>query len=378
MLNTIHLFRVRVFECTRAKQRQSFQTDVTRTVPIRIVGVTTRLADKLALCLAVCLGCVSTLAAPLGGEGRVDPQEWNSGHPRLVGDQLSQLGERPAMQLGPFPLPCPDPRPDSTEILDGNRSIRALCGLDYAFGNNVIGVAGKKTFTPISLFEEAARGLGSLALKFSPERPVAVPYFVEFAAGIGHSVGIKGDFDNSHVNTETVNSFDFLVFGNVHGDVQEPLSFAENQVGLTARISKQGALLFSADKRHLGPSFECPNTYGGSGQIQRQNAGIIGDTAVLAKDTLNLLVEFVGVNHLGIEQADDLCGERKFVPDLAVEKLVHRVTTKLFQVPSQLREPVGRIVHRLQSIAQSHLLFWSWKQFNLDGQFQREQYISNT
>ena len=39
--------RVRVFECTRAKQRQSFQTDVARAVVVRIIGVTARLAGEL-------------------------------------------------------------------------------------------------------------------------------------------------------------------------------------------------------------------------------------------------------------------------------------------------------------------------------------------
>ena len=188
---------------------------------------------------------------------------------------------------------------------------------------------------------------------------------------------IFSDIYNSHVHAKHINSFNLFFFWHFDGDVQKPFSVAEDQIRFTTRIGKQCPLLFTADKRHLGSTSESPDTHRRRNQIQRKDSGVVRNTAVLTKYALNFLVEFVGIRHFRVEQADNLRRQRELVSDLAIETLVKRKTTKLLHFPSQLREAVGGGICSLQSLAQGVRLFWRRLQFNLDSQFQLGQYTSN-
>ena len=361
--------RVWVVVSTRAKQLQAFQPDVARTVRIRIGRVVTLLADKLGLRFPVCLFGVSTLTASAGSISRVNLDQRNTGSFGLVGQKASKLREAPAMQSCPFSSSGPDPRSNASQFLDGNSTIRAFGGLDYAFGNCMINVASKVCLALAAFLQETFGGLCSFALQLSAKGAVAIANLIQMGARIVRSIGVVGNLHDSHVHSETVHGLDLFVFGNVHCDAQKPFALAENQVGLTARVCEQSALLLAADKRHLRSPVERPDTHGRRNQIQRQDAGIVGDAAVLAKDPLNLLVQLVGVNHLGVEKADDLSGQRELVTNLAVVGFVERKATELFRVPSQLREAVRRAVDCFQRGTQGICLFWSRQQFNLDSKF---------
>jgi len=360
--------RVWVVENTRAQKLQAAKPDVFGTVSVCIIRMVARLANKLGLRLPVCFLRVPTLAALTGGISRIDLNQRNTCYRALVGQKSSKLSEAPAMQPCPLPLSGPDPRPDAGQFLDGNSTVRAFRGLDYAFGNCVINVAGEIRLAFAALFQKTLCGLGSLALQFAPKGSVPVANLVQMGAGVVRSVRIVGNLHDAHVHPKNINRLDLLVLRDINGDIQKPLPFAENQVGLAARIGKQSALPLAADKRHLGASVERPDTHSGWNQVQRKDTSIVGDASVLTEDPLNLLVQLVCVNHLGVEKAHDLSGQRKFVPNLTVESFVERKSAKLLRVPSQLRETIGRTVHSLNRLTQGRRLLRRWQQFNLDSQ----------
>jgi len=174
--------RVRVIESTRAQQLQAFQPDVACAVPVGIDREATLLTAELGLRLPVPLFRVTALIASPGGIPRVNPDQWNAGQRGLVGEERPKLREGPAMQLRPFPLSGPCPRPNAFEVFDGYRPICALRGLDYAFGNYVVLVGGESSFLQAPLLQEPLGGLGALALELPPQGEVAMANLVQAPA----------------------------------------------------------------------------------------------------------------------------------------------------------------------------------------------------
>jgi len=361
--------RVRVVECTRASQCDALQPHISRTVRIRMGRMAARLANKAVSRLPVCLLRVTALTARLAGKSRVNPQQRNASAGALVSQKGTQLCERPTVQLCPLALLSPDPRSNASEFFNGDHPICAFGERDYASRNCVIGVGCETRLLATALLQEPASRLRSYALELFAKCAVAMANLVQFCAAIFVSIRISRYFSDTKVDPQNVHGLDLFVFGNVHCDVQKPLSLAENQVGLAARIGKQSTLLLTAHKGHLGATAKRPDTNRRRNQIQRQNARVVGDAAVLAEDALNLLVQLVGVHNLCVEQTHDLSGQRKLIANLPIVGLVEREAAKFLRVPSKLGQAVRRAVDRLQRGAQSVCLFGRWQQFNLDSQF---------
>jgi len=360
---------VRVVESTRASHRQTFQSDVGRTVRIRMGRMAARLANKAVSRLPVCLLRVTALTARLAGKSRVNPQQRNASAGALVFQKGTQLCERPTVQLCPLALPSPNPRSDAGEFFNGDHSICAFGERDYASRNCVIGVGCETRLLATALLQEPASRLRSYALELFAKCAVAMANLVQFCAAIFVSIRIRRYFSDTKVDPQNVHGLNLFVLRHVNSDVQKPLSLAENQVGLAARIGKQSTLLLAAHKGHLLAPTKRPDAYSGRREVQAEDTSIVGDAAVLTEDPLNLLVQLVGVNDLGVEQADDLGGQRELVSNLTVVGLVERESAKLLRVPSQLRKAIGGAVHCFQRGTQGIRLNWRWQQFNLDSQF---------
>jgi hypothetical protein len=369
--------RVRAVESARAQELQAAKPDVIGTVSVSIFRMATRFADKLGLRFSVCLFSVTALAALSAGISRIDLDQWNTCHRALVSQKASKLSEAPIMQPCPFPLSGPDPRSNAGQFLYGNSTVRAFCGLDDAFGNCVIYVAGKIRLSPAALPQKTLGGFRSFALQLAAKGSIAIANLVQVGTGIIRSIRVVGDLHDAHIHTQTVNSFDLPVLWDFDSYIQEPLSFSKDQVELSARIRKQRALFLTTNKRYLGSTSESPDAYRRSNQAQRQDAGIIGNAAVFSENTLNFSVELVSIRDLGVEQADNLSGQWKLVSNLTVKGFVQREAAKLLHVPSQLRQAIGRAVHSFQCIAQSLRLFWRRQQFNLHSQFHCKNLFSN-
>lgn len=368
---------VRVVESTRASQCQTFQPDVGRAVFVSASSVTARFANKAISGLSVCLFRVAALTALAGRIERVNPQERNTGQLCLVVEHPAQLGKRPAMQLRPLALTSPDPRSDACQFLDGNHSIRAFCERDYASRNCVVRVFGEALLLAAALLQQSLGRLRADALELAAKRAVAMANLIELCSAVFVPVRVGTNVDDTHVHAKHINSFNLFFFWHFDSDVQKPFVVAEDQIRFTTRIGKQCPLLFTADKWHLGATLDRPDTYRRRNQIQRKDSGVVRNTAVLAKYTLNFLVELVGIRHFRVEQADNLRRQRELVSDLAIETLVKRKPAKLFRFPSQLRKAVSGSIGRLQSLTQCVHLFGRRLQFNLDSQFQLGQYTSN-
>lgn len=365
---TSNLLRVWVVESTRAKQRVPFQAHVTRSVFVRMDSVATSLAHKTISRLAVCFLGVAALAATLGSVTRVNGDQLYACELRFVGEESTQLGEGPTMQLCPLALSSPDPRANTTQVLKGDSTVRAFCERDDASRNYMVRIGGEPTLLTVALLQQPTRGLRFFPLELATQRPISEPNFVQFGSAVFVPVAIGSDLHDAQVHAEAIDGSVFPFFRNLHGDIQEPLIPAKNQVGLAPLVNEQCAGIGSADERNLGATGHRPDAHRGFRQLDGEHAGIVSDAAVLAKRASSFLIEFVGICHLGDEQASRLGREREAVPNLAIVEFVQWEAPEFFGLPREFGKPVASGVDGFQRDAQPNRLFGRWEQFDLDSQ----------
>ena len=103
------------------------QSDVFSRVDIGVRRVSAGAAKELGLTATVGFFDMSTARALLAGVFRVHQDDRNTGQPRLVVDELPQLGETPiAVPRSLFGSSSPGPRADARQVFQGNRAVRAL------------------------------------------------------------------------------------------------------------------------------------------------------------------------------------------------------------------------------------------------------------
>ena len=366
---TSNYLRVRVVESTRASQCDAFQPHISRTVRIRMGRMAARLANKAVSRLPVCLLRVTTLTALLARVARINLNEIYSRQLRFVGKKSSQLSERPTVQLCPLALLSSYPLADSIQLLYGDSAFGAFGERDDASRNYMVRIGRKPLFLAAALLQKSISRLRADTLQLATKCSIAVANLIEFCATVFVAVRVHGDFHDAEVNAQNVNSLNLFFFRHFNRDIQKPLLLTQNQVGLATRIGEQDPLLVTADKRHLSATIDRPDTYRGGNQVQGQDARIIGDAAMLAKRALNFLIQLVAVGNFGVQQAHDLSRQRKLIAYLPVKNLVERKPSKLFLIPSQLRQAIASGVCSLQSFTQGQRLLWSRQQLNLDSQF---------
>lgn len=83
----------------------------------------------------------------------------------LVENLLAQIVKRPAMQLAALLPVSPDPRADTFQIFEGNRSLRAFGFQHELLADNVIHVVGKAGFFTATFLKQALGRLCALALQ---------------------------------------------------------------------------------------------------------------------------------------------------------------------------------------------------------------------
>src|SRR5690606_6377178 len=84
---------------------------------------------------------MSTARALLAGVFRVRQDDRNTGQPRLVVDELPQLGETPiAVPRSLFGPSSPGPRANPRQVFQGNRAVRALSFRNETLADRVVDV----------------------------------------------------------------------------------------------------------------------------------------------------------------------------------------------------------------------------------------------
>ena len=271
------------------------------------------------------------------------------------------------MQTSPLRSSSPYPAADTLQFLEGNTASGALGNGNYFFGNLVIDVGGKPALFDPALAQEPFGALGAFGLQITAQPAVTRSGAVKLPACVALAVAGLSDSNHADINADKIRDLENFRGWLLYGSEQEPFAIAVHEVRFAALKFEKRSVAIAADERNLLATAQSPNVYALC--VPRQDAQIISNRAVSAEHTLHLSVKLVSVGNLRNESYDNLRRKRKFVAHPGVTKTVNGELTKLFRIPRQLADAIGRSISRLKRRKQDLGLFGRGQQLHLRGQF---------
>ena len=136
---------------------------------------------------------VSTSAAFSRSIAWINQHEQHSGQGRFIGDKEPELREGPTMQNRPLLAPSPDPKPNTPEVLQDNRPLRAFSASNNLLRDYVIGVSGKTSLFTGKLLQTSFSRASLLLLQFGPQAAATVTNRTSLTAAVALTIRIGSD-----------------------------------------------------------------------------------------------------------------------------------------------------------------------------------------
>lgn len=302
---------------------------------------------------------------------RVNKYKLDPSHPGLVGDELSQLRERPRGKLASLRLSSPNTFTDASQFLHGNTATGAFGLRNQSLGDGVVNVASKAAFLPLTLLEEPSGCLGVLLLEPGPEFSVTLTDTVDLTPREGLTIRVIGDIHDPKVNPEEV----FRVSGGrlVHltDSVQIEAAVVVDEVSFSLAGFEELSLSFSGQEGDL-----CPTRYSPNGDviwIVTQDAIIIGNGAPRPERSPDLAIQFIGIGYLRDAADNHLSCEGETGSHFMVGELVELILTPSLSIPGYLRDIITGSIGLLHSLKERLSLFWRRLKFNVRDNFHKLQ-----
>lgn len=230
---------------------------------VGVLLVAACLAPELGLALPIGACAMTAFRTRLAGVPRVHRDHGDTGSPRLVTDERSELRERPARKpISCLSAPNGNPVADTLEILQRDAASGALGLGDDCLRDPVVLMAAKSGFLLGDPFQFLLRPFGSLLLESLSLEVVLAPDIFDRLAAVLGPVAISGDIGDAQVNSEEIGDRHWGCVRNVHGDDEEPLAvLPQHEIGLPPGQRHAFTLVTSQDEGHDDAAFECEQTY---------------------------------------------------------------------------------------------------------------------
>jgi len=327
-------------------------------------------AKELALRLAICPFDMPTSRAALAGVFRVYQDDRNTGQPRLVVDELPQLGKTPIAVPRSFVFasnPCP--RADMRQIFQRNSSVRAFGSLNESLADRVVNVFLETALATCQLFQVAFGRLCAALLKLSAEALVLPAIALNRRASVDVAVAGSGDIRHAQIDSQCSVNITLIRIGNITHCQQVEHAFTIYEVGFALPVCQQLKLTLARLIGNVQPSANAPNADTLVVGLPRQNAVVIGNRAVRLEAVLCPLIKRIGVRNLGNTANDHLRRQSAAFPCRVVTGGLQIETAKLFQLPRLFTEPVAKGVGLFQRLQKVRPLFVVGQQFDLRDEF---------
>lgn len=232
------------------------------------------------------------------------------------------------------------------------------------------GVASCRNYTTDLLADvcsEAFRASCPLPLQFISKPRSFATQAVEVRAGKPMTVAGRCDIDDADVHTEP--AADIVLLG-WHFDRHKQVELAgtEREVGLTAVMNEQLALIVAADERN--PPLTSAHGPDANSVVSSpsEDPRIVRDSAERTEHAFRAdgILFAIGVSHLGDATYDHLRGEPEFSPTVVISELVDGKLSKRALRPRLSGEPIAGRVGATQRIGQRDRLLWRRLQLNLN------------
>jgi hypothetical protein len=261
------------------------------------------------------------------------------------------------MQNNSLPVPNLYPFADSAEIFNGDAASGAFSRGNDLLRYYVIGVGREPLLFAREFLQAAIRRSGSFLLKFAAQAALTMAYALYFGAAIAFSVGIDGNVSDSEVYPQEVINVSQIGSIGVAGGREVELPSMVDQIRFALPIGEQVLLARPALEFESPTPANRPDRYSLRRDVPRENPVIVGECPMLAKDSLDSLVKFVGVHDLGNTANDHLGGQSKLLASFVVDDLVERRLPEFLRLPCFQADPVACCVSRLQRLLQKRRFF---------------------
>ena len=214
---------------------------------VRVVAVTTGFAEELVLARSIPLLAVTAHIARPGRVAGVYRDERDAGQPRLIGEAVPQVVERPVGQSGALPAANRKPVADVGQFLN----CHPAAGV-FGFGNDRLRDAVVLLLLVTGLFageclQSSLGGLGALPLERLTGGGVLLPQSLDVFASVPLAVRVGGDIGDAKVNAQEGFHLGGRWLGHVGSAIEEELTVAVDEVGLAFHRVQSAGEVF-ADK----------------------------------------------------------------------------------------------------------------------------------
>lgn len=214
--------------------------DVKRRIMVSVPNEATLTTFERSLGAAVSLIAHATRAARLRCVRSVNFNKRNPGSFGLIGQEETELGERPRMHHGPLGLAKPYPVADAAQLFDGDTAPGAF-SLDHnAFRNRVINVGSEASLFSTPLLQQSPGRTGLPGLQPFPQTYLSVAIGIQPSTRRSPAITRGGYVDNSEVNAnESVGGLIRWQFADFDGRMKKPLTVAVDEVGFSDYVATQ-------------------------------------------------------------------------------------------------------------------------------------------
>ena len=333
-----------------------------------VASESTRQTSENRLGYSVAPSDVPAFWTRLAGVFGINQSDQNTGHQRLIADEVTELSKRPGLMEIPLG-PTNSCLADTPEVLQGDR-LASVFGLPHdALGYRMVNGFDKVLFFFLQPHQVSAGIFSPPFLKSLSERGKSFSGSGNGLPALNMTIAIGSDINNPQVHAQkVVGYFDGGVF-EINGNEQIPFVFDQAEIGFPKAVCQEGSLPFSAGKWNLDPTGQ----RGDRGQAfvykQAKVPGVKGHTAERFECSHFLPVEFIGVGDLGRHPNRKL--GRKFVgsPNLGVGYFLKAVLPEGFLFPGDSGDEVCGPVCFSERSSQSKSLVFVREQFDLNAKF---------
>jgi len=311
----------------------------------------------------------TTTRAGLRGVSRVNAFNQHTNEFGLIFNKLAQLAERPGVMLPPLVLTNRDPVTDALEVFKSYTATAVFDLCNNTLADYVINMGSKPLLFLCSLLHKSLGCLSSLRLKLGAKLGMALSETINLIPGEDLTIRVRSNINDTKINAEKLSNVTSRGFFYLANLMEVKLSIAINKVSLTSQRTKKIKLFLSGNKRHCSSTIHRPDRNSAFAQLPREDAFIVGNTAMPFESLWCFVVALIGIGDLSQHSHYHLSCKVKTTSNIIVKSTVKIILAKYACAPSVTTNVVSGVVYSLQRLEQRMMLLFGRLKLNLSNQF---------
>lgn len=254
----------------------------------------------------------------------INSDDWNTSSLCLVGNESTQLPERPVVQASALFAAGRNPSADTLEILKSNSASGAFSIQHDSLRNTVIGVFLEPRLSSCQFAQPTFSALCADFLEAASAPDMVGPDALDRLTAIDLTVAAGSNIDDPHVNADPPRRLELDGFWNVACAGQQPFAANETEIGFAFAERKQRELMFPGDKAEPHPAFESPDRKNAL-TLETEDSIVIGLRSVGAENWRDLTINLEGIGYFSYASDGGLSRETESASQFGIGELLQIV-----------------------------------------------------